>query len=353
MHQRESVRPEVGASGPRVVASVGDLRISVVIPVFRSAAFVGDCVRAVLAQELPVDEVVLVDDCSDDDSIDIAVEMLDAAGVTHVVVRQEVNQGAGVARNTGLPSCTGDVVWFFDSDDLAAPEFTRTMVSAMVLHGAQIAACRTALVDIDGAPIGVLEPPASRESVSGKDFAGMMVDGTVKAYPGGHVFRREVLGEAPWDGRRAYEDMAATMRIALACRRVALIDEPVYRYRQRPDSVSKTVGESTLGLFEMGDDVAELITASNLGRRSRSAARVFTYREVLIPACHMAMRAHHAGVTDEATGDVVRRLLDGARSRVSMRDMLPLLMVGEVRSAVFALAMRVWPQAYSRVLRSR
>lgn len=344
MHQRSGIRPDSGTA---------DIRLSVVIPVYRSAAFIGDCLRAVLTQELPVDEVILVDDCSDDDSIDIATRILADAGVHHIVVRQERNQGAGIARNSGLPRCTGNVVWFFDSDDLAAPTFTRTMVSALVSSDAGIAACRTALVDVDGADLGVLERPISRTSVSGNRFAQLLVDGRVKAYPGGHLFRREVLGDRPWDTRRAYEDMAATLRIALGCNTVALVDEPVYQYRQRADSVSHLVSTHTLGLFEMGDDVAALLSTATIGRRSRSAARKFTYREVLIPATHMAMRADHAGVADETAAATVTALLAGARERASLRDVVPLLAAGEVRAAVFATAMRMWPDAYSRVLRNR
>ncbi|RPA02635.1 glycosyltransferase family 2 protein [Gordonia sp. OPL2] len=329
----------------------GRLSLSVVIPIHRSERYIGECLDAVLAQEHPVEQVVLVDDLGGDRSIDIAVDILTAAGVDHTVVRQDRNRGAGCARNAGVSATTGQVIWFFDSDDLADPAFTRVMVDALTEHGADVAACRTALVGPDGRARGILEDAAPRGAVTGPGFVEFLVTGTVKALPGGHVFRREVLGSAPWDERRAYEDMVATARMALRADRVAMVDAPLYRYRQRADSVSRTVNGHTLGLFEMGEEMSEVIGSIADGQRRRGLRlrRRFSYREVLIPAAHMAMRARHDGADEQ----VIDGLLVGARERSSLRDVVPLLVDRQFRSAVFAAGIVVTPKLYSRILRRR
>jgi len=346
----------------KVAPTPDPTRLSVVIPVYRSARYIEPCLRAILSQTRPVDEVVLVDDRGDDGSIAVATRSLTSAGVDHRVVELDRNRGAGYARNAGMRAATGDVVWFFDSDDLADPTFTARMLDALAREHADFASCRTMFVDPTGAALGVAERRTPRRrSVDGSEFARMLMRGRVKAYPPARLFRRAVLGDAPWDERRAYEDMAATLRIALRADRVALVDEPLLWYRQHPESTSQVTCTHTADVFAMGDEVARLAPelrerdafwgSSRWGSsRNRSLARAFRYREVLIPAAHMAMRAAQAGTGDP---DVVRSLIAESRQRSSLVDVVPLVAAGQLRSAAFAVGMAASPSAYARVLNTR
>lgn len=89
------------------------LDISVVIPCYNAAAFLGDTVRSVLAQTKLPREVILIDDGSIDDSSEIA----EAFGGLVRVIRQR-NQGESIARNRGIELALGKWVAFLDADDL-------------------------------------------------------------------------------------------------------------------------------------------------------------------------------------------------------------------------------------------
>ncbi|WP_262365587.1 glycosyltransferase family 2 protein [Gordonia sp. OPL2] len=321
-----------------------------VIPVFRSADYIAACVESVAAQHRPVHEVVLVDDCGGDDSIAIAEAVLTSCGVASTVVRLPANRGIGGARNAGMSAVSGDLVWFLDSDDLAHPAFTATMVEAMITHDADFVACGTEFIDEDETPLGAVDVGPSEPAIAGPRFAQLLVDGKVKAYAGARLFRREVLSDAPWDARRAYEDMAATARMSLRANVVAIVGSPLLRYRQRPSSVSNSVSPNSVALFEMGEDMAGLIDRIAEPARRRPVARNFAYREVLIPAAHIAMRADHAGLGDDP---VVAALMTGARRRSSLSDVVPLLADRQFRSAVFAAGIVLTPNLYSRILRRR
>jgi glycosyltransferase involved in cell wall biosynthesis len=90
------------------------VRISVVLPVFNRASYVGEAIDSVLAQTRPPDELIVVDDGSTDDSVAV-VERHAPPSVR--IVRQD-NRGIGGARNRGLREATGDAIAFIDSDDL-------------------------------------------------------------------------------------------------------------------------------------------------------------------------------------------------------------------------------------------
>ena len=85
--------------------------VSVVIPCYNQAHFLGEAIESVLAQTYPHLEIVVVDDGSTDNTGEVAARY---PGVRYV--RQE-NQGLAAARNTGLRHSSGDYLVFLDADD--------------------------------------------------------------------------------------------------------------------------------------------------------------------------------------------------------------------------------------------
>lgn len=91
-------------------------KISVVIPCFNYARYVGAAIESALAQDHARKEVVVVNDGSTDDSLRIIQRY---AG--QVVVIDQPNQGSIAAYNRGFAESSGDVVIFLDADDLLEP----------------------------------------------------------------------------------------------------------------------------------------------------------------------------------------------------------------------------------------
>ncbi len=87
--------------------------ISVVIPVHNRAHTVLNALESVIAQDITVGEIIVVDDASTDGLDKVLAPYRDRI----TVIRHPENQGAGAARNTGIEAATGDYVAFLDSDD--------------------------------------------------------------------------------------------------------------------------------------------------------------------------------------------------------------------------------------------
>ena len=96
-------------------------RVSAVVPTYNRAHLVGEAIRSVLAQSLPVCEVIVVDDGSTDGTKEAVGRLSDANPGLIRYIRQE-NAGPGAARNRGIREASGDWVAFQDSDDLWLPE---------------------------------------------------------------------------------------------------------------------------------------------------------------------------------------------------------------------------------------
>ncbi len=95
-----------------------NLGISVIIPTFNRADLISETLNAVLAQTLPADEIIVVDDGSTDGTSAILAGF--ASRVRHIPIP---NSGDLVARNVGLQAARGRLVAFCDSDDIWLPEF--------------------------------------------------------------------------------------------------------------------------------------------------------------------------------------------------------------------------------------
>ena len=96
--------------------------ISIVVPVYNAAPYIENTVQMVLQQTYQDFELILVDDCSTDNSVALLEELLEQRKDVRLrLVRKERNQGAAAARNTGLDMASGRYIAFLDADDVWLP----------------------------------------------------------------------------------------------------------------------------------------------------------------------------------------------------------------------------------------
>jgi glycosyltransferase involved in cell wall biosynthesis len=116
-------------------------KLTAIVPVHNGRAFLQDAIESIRAQTLPVDELIVVDDASTDDSADIAR----ALGAT--VIRFDSNRGPSAARNAALAAATGDLVAFLDADDTWYPRHCELLFGILDQHpSVALVASRTQLV---------------------------------------------------------------------------------------------------------------------------------------------------------------------------------------------------------------
>jgi hypothetical protein len=110
------------------------MKISIIIPVYNRAHLIGETLDSLLSQSQIPDEIIVVDDGSTDGTS----EVVERFGSPVRLVSLRENRGPGAARNTGLTHAAGSHVIFFDSDDLATPDYLRSRMEVARQTGAQI-----------------------------------------------------------------------------------------------------------------------------------------------------------------------------------------------------------------------
>lgn len=140
--------------------------LSVVIPVYNAATSLKKCVESVLNQGISDLEVVLVDDGSKDNSIEVCREL--SKFDSRVKVFQKENGGAASARNLGLEKCKGDYVCFLDSDDFFENNYLKVLLEK--IQQADLVICSMKILRTEGEESKDIRKFGREGIISQKDF---------------------------------------------------------------------------------------------------------------------------------------------------------------------------------------
>ena len=114
-------------------------KVSIIIPVYNSEAFLSRCLGSVTGQSLGEIEIICVDDGSTDSSYDLLKEW--AAKDSRIVVLHQANGRQGKARNAALAIAKGEYIGMVDSDDYVPSDYFERLYNAAEINGAEIAVC--------------------------------------------------------------------------------------------------------------------------------------------------------------------------------------------------------------------
>lgn len=94
-------------------------KVSVIIPIYNVAPYVERCLKSVVSQSFKDMEVLIVDDCGTDNSMDLVQTFVDSyrGPISFRILRHSHNRGLSAARNTGIMNAIGEYIMFLDSDD--------------------------------------------------------------------------------------------------------------------------------------------------------------------------------------------------------------------------------------------
>ena len=107
--------------------------VSIIMPSYNTGRFIKETIESVLAQSYPTWELIIVDDCSTDDTDDVVSQYLADERIRYI--KNDTNSGAAVSRNRALREAKGKWIAFLDSDDLWEPDKLQKQISFMRDNG--------------------------------------------------------------------------------------------------------------------------------------------------------------------------------------------------------------------------
>lgn len=134
--------------------------VSIITPAYRAAAVIGPTIESVLGQTFRDLEMLVVDDCSPDETVPV-LERYAGADTRLRCLRHVENRGPGAARNTALAAATGRFVAFLDSDDVWLPQKLERQIAFMRERSAAVSYTQFRRINEAGEIVSrIIEVPA-------------------------------------------------------------------------------------------------------------------------------------------------------------------------------------------------
>lgn len=213
------------------------IKVSIIVPVYNAQAYLEECLMSLINQTLRAEEleIIAVDDCSTDASLEI-LECYAKAYPQLRVLRTKQNSGPGGARNVGLDAARGEYLGFVDSDDAAVPTMFEQMYETALAGDYDIVDTGVYYQEKDQAIVHTADEDTG-EQTDEKRSHNIVSGGYLMA----RIFRRSFWEESGLRFREQVilEDMEPLMYLFATARRVGNLKEICYVYRNTTDSASK------------------------------------------------------------------------------------------------------------------
>jgi glycosyltransferase involved in cell wall biosynthesis len=126
--------------------SVDNLTVSVIIPNYNHAKYLRQRLDSVLDQTFTDFEIIILDDCSTDDSIQIIEAYKAYPKISHIVINNQNSGSPFLQWQRGIELARGEWIWIAESDDWCEPTFLKTLLSG-IDDGVAISYCQSIVVD--------------------------------------------------------------------------------------------------------------------------------------------------------------------------------------------------------------
>lgn len=286
--------------------------VSVVVPCFNAARWIGGALSSVYLQDWPEPEVLVVDDGSSDHSVTLVREQFPRAKLL-----QQRNRGAAAARNAGLEKATGDWVAFLDADDYWLPGKLRAQMELLAAHPEARMACTGWAVWPSTAPLPLpeeLDPLAHSANVA------VRAEG-----PSGWIYPELLLGCCVWTstvlarrdllvelegfdcGLKVGEDYDLWLR-ASRLTPILRVGRPLALYRQHPASLTRQapaenyeakVVERAVQRWGYASPDGRSVRKSDVSRSLARSWRDFAEANLSSGKPDVGMRAAHLALTGD------------------------------------------------------
>ena len=221
------------------------MKLSIIVPVYNMAADgkLEFCLNSLINQTITDYEILAVDDCSTDNSLEILRSYEKKHTEKFKVIASPVNKKQGGAKNLGLAKASGEWIGFIDSDDWVTENFYEKLVTRGEETGADMVGCDYHLVHKHSMDIGQIVPnnkPSQAGVLTKEKYRSLILDSGSLVVK---IYRRHMILDYPnrFPEGIFYEDNAISNSWMLRAKHFEYIPEPLYYYYQHDTSTVHTI----------------------------------------------------------------------------------------------------------------
>lgn len=223
-------------------------KVSVIVPIYGVEKYIERCARSLFEQSLEDIEIIFIDDCTLDNSIEVLRNvLLDYPNrIPHTYIKKmPVNSGLPKVRQFGIKLATADYVIACDSDDYVDKEMCQQMYELAVRENLDLVQCDIAIVDDNK----ILQLLSTRyDSLDSEELKTLIIGGAISNSLCNKLVKRTLFlkNEITYPENTMDEDNAIAVQLAYFSKRLGYIKKPFYKAYHNLSSVSRAEGEKSI-----------------------------------------------------------------------------------------------------------
>lgn len=213
--------------------------ISIIIPVYNVEKYLERCLDSVLNQSYKNLEIILINDGSTDNSLNICLKY--ASKDARIRLINQNNSGISEVRNKGLQDAKGAYIAFVDSDDVIDKDMFKILYNNLLKYDADISSCKYETFH-DTIKF-------NKEEINNKVFTkeeslkDIITDGVITNFLWNKLFKRELFKDIVFPKSMIYEDMYVMPSIIEKTNKIVYTSQSLYGYFQRKNSYANNFNE--------------------------------------------------------------------------------------------------------------
>lgn len=210
---------------------IKESKISVIISAYNTEKYIVKCIDSILNQTYKNIEVIIVNDCSTDDTTKKISKYKNNDKV--IIINNKENKGLSYSRNIGLEHATGDYIGYIDSDDYISEEYYSSLLKTILDNNADIAVCDMNMVyEKDDSCTRV---KCGNEKNDKIDF----ISNGLAASACNKLFKKNIINKYKFSEGKVNEDLAVILPLMIESKTV-YNDQVFYNYVQRENSIQNS-----------------------------------------------------------------------------------------------------------------
>lgn len=210
-------------------------KVSIIVPVYNVELYIEDCLNSLLNQTYSNYEIILINDGSTDNSIEICSKYSDKK----IKIFNQNNKGVSIARNVGISLATGQYIMFVDADDMVFENYIENLITSIEETNTDMVVCgytkeKTELVNKKNSQ------EIKGEIINANTMLeNMMANNLQEGYLWNKIFKKSIINDNSLEfkeGVNVWEDLYFVIEYLSKSNKIFAINEKLYYYRTREGS---------------------------------------------------------------------------------------------------------------------
>ncbi|MBE6149980.1 MAG: glycosyltransferase [Firmicutes bacterium] len=209
--------------------------LTIIIPCYNVENYIEKCLDSIIKQSIEKYEIILIDDCSKDNTLNIIKKFKkEHSNLDITVLNNETNMGAGASRNLAVSKAKFDYISFVDSDDILSENYYKEMLIELNKSNASVVVC-----DID-VVYGYNNEKIKMQVCDEKETRLSFINNGMAASPCNKIFSKKEILKYPFAEGIMNEDIACVIPVLATTKKIKYCKSAVYYYVQHENSVQNS-----------------------------------------------------------------------------------------------------------------